>query len=527
MTYGMICTMNKFYKAGVLFAVIGLVLVFQNAFVSAAVTPAAFNLQEGNTVSANGSSDPDIYIINSDGYKRLFLNPVIFNMYGHLKGFAAVKPISAQTRDAFTTTTLFTNCETKDGVVYALEVKGEDTGLLHRINVSKETALSLDSNFEKKTFCINNREFNWYPKGEAYTSLSQIPPYYRTANIDPAFNQMMLETQKRLFSNQIFSTAAIRSSEIRLAGNWTELENGSHVEFAVKREGTSHAALKKDIGRLVLERYSATSPTMPAMSVGPWSIEYRLFENTLYLRPTALAGLNLSQYENKWYQVDLNEFAAGAPLELDSLLGTNAEKTQALIVAFLHEEFSKPAAQNIIGAYPLFVVRADHGIETINGQATRHMTVQLNKLNLEAFTHAFTDYAVRENIHGRFIDVLKNAGVLTGYTDAQIAEMKVAASANLAQLHTSIQDVFSTGDMDAVTNFPLDVWVATNDYDMEKINLVFPLDALGGIHGAITLTISSFPSQDITQITIPTGAELFKTAFQKAFGDELQRVFGL
>jgi len=72
-----------------------------------AVMPSDYGLKEGNTISAAGSSDPDVYIVNDWGYKRLFLNPEIFNLYGHLGGFASVKNVSAATRDAFTTSGLF------------------------------------------------------------------------------------------------------------------------------------------------------------------------------------------------------------------------------------------------------------------------------------------------------------------------------------------------------------------------------------------------------------------------------------
>src|SRR6185369_8686437 len=53
-----------------------------------AAVPSDYGLTEGNTISATGTNDPDVYIVNALGYKRLFLNPVIFSFYGHLGGFA-------------------------------------------------------------------------------------------------------------------------------------------------------------------------------------------------------------------------------------------------------------------------------------------------------------------------------------------------------------------------------------------------------------------------------------------------------
>ncbi|MEK7124958.1 MAG: hypothetical protein AAB864_00970 [Patescibacteria group bacterium] len=148
--------------------------------VSSRPTPEQYGLKEGNTVSAANSADPDIYIINQHGFKRLFLNPVIFGFYGHLGGFSKVRTISSTTRDVFETTVFFRNCETGDQRVYALEVTGEDTGTLHWLNVDGGTIASQDPEFFKKVFCINTNEYGWYAKSiTPYTSLSQVPAYRR------------------------------------------------------------------------------------------------------------------------------------------------------------------------------------------------------------------------------------------------------------------------------------------------------------------------------------------------------------
>ncbi len=148
---------------------------------ASAVAPADYGLKEGETVSAAGSSDPDVYIVNEWGYKRLFLNPVIFGFYGHLGGFAKVKTVSSATRDAFVTSGLFRNCESGDQKVYGVETTGEDVGTFHWINMSGSAAVAEDANFFKKVFCINSNEANWYPKSTTdYTALSKVPVYSRS-----------------------------------------------------------------------------------------------------------------------------------------------------------------------------------------------------------------------------------------------------------------------------------------------------------------------------------------------------------
>ena len=134
------------------------------------VNLANVSLKDGDVISSAGSSDPDVYIVNPHGYKRLFLNPAIFGFYGHLGGFSKVKSTTSVTRDIFVTSGLFRNCETNDKKVYGVETTGEDTGKLHWVNTTGEQAVADDPSFFKKVFCVNTKELNWYPKGADYTS---------------------------------------------------------------------------------------------------------------------------------------------------------------------------------------------------------------------------------------------------------------------------------------------------------------------------------------------------------------------
>src|SRR3989344_498840 len=84
-------TRNSLTKAVSVLTVVATILSLSGfvalapSVVNAAV-PGDYGLKEGNTISASGSDDPDVYIVNEQGYKRLFLNPVIFSFYGHLGG---------------------------------------------------------------------------------------------------------------------------------------------------------------------------------------------------------------------------------------------------------------------------------------------------------------------------------------------------------------------------------------------------------------------------------------------------------
>lgn len=157
---------------------------------------AVLSLKEGDVISAAGSSDPDVYIVNAWGYKRLFLNPVIFGFYGHLGGFNKVKNTVAPIRDTLVTSGLFRNCETNDEKVYGVESTGEDTGTLHWVNTTGAQAVADDPNFFKKVFCINSKEFGWYKQSSPYTSVNQIPAYTRASSTSGAVVSVVLKKVK-------------------------------------------------------------------------------------------------------------------------------------------------------------------------------------------------------------------------------------------------------------------------------------------------------------------------------------------
>ncbi|OGN16247.1 MAG: hypothetical protein A3C88_02580 [Candidatus Yanofskybacteria bacterium RIFCSPHIGHO2_02_FULL_50_12] len=198
------------------------------------VSLTGLSLKEGDVISAAGSSDPDIYIVNTWGYKRLFLNPVIFNFYGHLGGFSKVKNTVSSTRDTLVTSGLFRNCETNDQKVYGVESTGEDTGMLHWVNTTGDQAVADDPDFFKKVFCINTSEFNWYPKGAAYTSVNQIPSYIRTGAMSgPATSSVSSKVK-------VASTVDwlnIRESASTSAKIISKALPGEEYEFSAKNSG--------------------------------------------------------------------------------------------------------------------------------------------------------------------------------------------------------------------------------------------------------------------------------------------------
>ena len=170
--------MKKIIFFAVAIFVAGSFFLFNTEQVNA-VKPSDYGLKEGDLISAIFSDDPDVYIINDQGYKRLFLNPEIFKFYGHLGGFVNVKLVTPEVRDAFITSGLFRNCEDNDQKVYGVDIEGEDSGQLHWVDATGEQAVQDDPDFFKKIFCINRKEFKWYPQGTEFRAVKEVPKYER------------------------------------------------------------------------------------------------------------------------------------------------------------------------------------------------------------------------------------------------------------------------------------------------------------------------------------------------------------
>src|SRR3989344_1002786 len=217
------------------------------------VSLSAVSLKDGDVVSATGSSDPDVYIVNPHGYKRLFLNPAIFGFYGHLGGFSKIKSATSATRDVFVTSGLFRNCETNDVKVYGVETTGEDTGKLHWVNTTGAQAVADDPNFFKKVFCINTKEFNWYPQGAAYTSVNQIPDYTRK-NVSSVAPVSEAKKYKVVGTDQLNVRALANTSSAILgklpAGNIIESLSQSGLWHKIKYQ-TKDAWVRSDYLQLV------------------------------------------------------------------------------------------------------------------------------------------------------------------------------------------------------------------------------------------------------------------------------------
>ena len=203
------------------------ILVVFSAVTNAA-KPSDFGLKEGDVISATG--DPDVYIVNENGFKRLFVNPEIFNIYGHL-GWDKIKKVSIETRDAFITSGLFRNCEAKDERVFGLDVINEDVANLRWVNTTGSQAVSDDSDFFKKVFCINTKETKLYGAGSQYSSVRDIPNYSRKGIIAQSPLTTSIPVSNVLRIDLVAPDRILAGTPYNIVIKGSGFKNGAKVDF--------------------------------------------------------------------------------------------------------------------------------------------------------------------------------------------------------------------------------------------------------------------------------------------------------
>jgi len=202
---------------------------------ASAVSPGDFGLTEGDVIRASGTND--VFIINEHGYKRLFTNPEIFNVYGHL-GFEKVNVISAEIVNSFITSGFFRNCESGDERVFGLELVTLDDAVLRWLNIPGDRVVQEDPDIFLKVFCINNAEEVLYGIGTDLTSVHDIDIYGRlndpngTATHSPVFTPTPDETTvsvARVFDTWAPSVARVLCDEFSGSGTLLQLADSTYV----------------------------------------------------------------------------------------------------------------------------------------------------------------------------------------------------------------------------------------------------------------------------------------------------------
>ncbi|MBU2037445.1 hypothetical protein KJ866_04605, partial [Patescibacteria group bacterium] len=132
----------------------------------------AATINEGDTIRVAGTFD--VYIakyVGSKMFKRLILNPAVFNSYGHLS-WGAVKTVTQAEMDAFTTSDLVRALG--DAPVYKLIPNG-DVGSKQWVNMTAEAFTAAGYDWDS-IYVINNVDRDNYTTGVDITGGTSASP---------------------------------------------------------------------------------------------------------------------------------------------------------------------------------------------------------------------------------------------------------------------------------------------------------------------------------------------------------------
>ncbi len=154
------------------------------------LTTQAVSISDGDLIRSDAKnpdgtpalSSLDVYIVKIVGskkFKRLILNPEVFNSYGHLK-WENIKTVSESVMDEYTTSSLVR--VDGDEKVYALAPNG-DTGSKSWINLTADEFLSEPNTDPDSIYTINSFELGIYDDAGDITTVAQLTDFYTNGNL--------------------------------------------------------------------------------------------------------------------------------------------------------------------------------------------------------------------------------------------------------------------------------------------------------------------------------------------------------
>jgi len=197
----------------------------------------------------------DVYIVKLVGekkFKRLILNPEVFNSYGHLN-WEDIQTVSQSVMDEYTTSSLVRVDTDPDEKVYALAPDG-DTGSKSWINLTAEEFLGVAGSEDGDSiYTINSTDAGNYTAVGDITTVAELETFYSEGTL-PAAEEAGTGLTVALASDTpaAASVPALASSVVYLKANFTAASDGdvTVTQIKAKRSGLGH---RDDIAGVYVE----------------------------------------------------------------------------------------------------------------------------------------------------------------------------------------------------------------------------------------------------------------------------------
>lgn len=181
---------KKFKKAISAVTMFATVISLSGVSMLGALTANAATIVDGDLIKSNATNSDgtptlastDVYIVKIVGtkkFKRLILNPEVFNSYGHLK-WSNIKTVSQAEEDSYAISSLVrVDGDTK---VYALTPAG-DTGAKSWVNVTADQFISGANSDPDSIYTINSVDSGFYAVKTDITTVDQLKAFYRDGSL--------------------------------------------------------------------------------------------------------------------------------------------------------------------------------------------------------------------------------------------------------------------------------------------------------------------------------------------------------
>lgn len=212
---------------------------------------AATTIVDGSLIqnpAATGDAKFDVYvvkIVGTEKYKRLILNPTIFNSYGSLFKWSDIKSVDQATMDSYTTSALV-RIETNPQV-YALAPAG-DSGSKSWMNVSADTFIAAGGKWNS-VYVINTIDGTTYTAAGDLTTQAQVTTFLTTgvlpgvvpvgtglsvavAGTDPATKAAAMGAQ-----DVVFSTVKVTAGATNVTVSSVEVARGLIGDGGIAADG--------------------------------------------------------------------------------------------------------------------------------------------------------------------------------------------------------------------------------------------------------------------------------------------------
>lgn len=222
------------------------------------VQASALTIQDGDVVRAHNSGN--VYIVKktpAKNFKRLIINPAVFDSYGHLS-WNNIKQVPQSTLNQYTTSNFVR--QQGDNRVYELQSHSNvDTGVKHWVNLTQNQFLSLGFDSDS-IYTVNNIEISFYRNGG-----SRDVGYYTQQNTQTQQHSRVIRLGSITSSSSYTYAAATQPILPKLARVQVAQQQIQRQSTQISQTSSTPLTAQPLVQNFQTTRYSSSSQLKPTV----------------------------------------------------------------------------------------------------------------------------------------------------------------------------------------------------------------------------------------------------------------------